>query len=773
LKELNDERCLVVNNQGQTVKFTLDRDLHMLGRKRAGVDLLVPDSWTAISPLQAILSRSGNDYYIFNGDGNDVTSNRFYLNRSTIPSTGQLLVNGTTLHIGLNPKTLVRLTYYDSDSLTVNREFQSISLNQLVTIGSDPTCTLQLDSPTVARFHATIEPTKRQGFYRVESSTDDRVRVGNLWPSKSTVAKTGETIQIGCFTLLIGFGELEILDRGDSIRLDIRELILETNGKRRLDDISFAIEPGEFVALVGGSGAGKSTLMQALLGTETPTSGGVYINGANLQQNYDIYRSRIGYVPQDDIIHTNLTFEGVLSYAARLRLPSDINVKSVVDRTLEQIEMTHRRRAVITNLSGGQRKRVSIGVELIADPKLFFLDEPTSGLDPGLDRQMMQLLRSLAHEDRRTIVLVTHAVLNIELCDRIVFLGRDGKLCYFGSPDDILEYFDVDNFADIYVKLEDGGWIDSYAAEYECSDYCREYMSQDIDINDNHERSKTSKVKINALKQWFILTHRQLDITCRDRSNLILALVTAPIGIGLLKAALPDTQPFKGGSIDGAGLAIQVLLIFSCAALWVGLFSSAQEIVKESAIYMRERLVNLQISAYFGSKFIILTGLAIAQSLVVTQVIMLVFKSPITTLISWQLGVSVVVFLTITASFSLGLLVSTVARNSSQVNSALPLILLPQIIFSGVLFKLKGIGALFSYLTITRWSLGAFGTIANVNGLLPATFKHIAVKNLPFPLGIAYERTWNNLYLCWIALGIHSIVYLAMAVYLQRRKNIT
>jgi ABC transport system ATP-binding/permease protein len=769
---MSDPRYLVINNQGQKITFTLDRDLHMLGRKRAGVDLLVPDSWAAISPLQAVLSRSGDNYYIFNGDGNDVTSNRFYLNRTTIPSTGQLLVNGTTLHIGLNPKTLIRVTYYDSDSLTVNREYQSISLNQLVTIGSDPTCTLQLDSPTIARFHATIEPTKRQGFYTVESLTDDRVSVNNRWPSKNTIGKTGETIQIGCFTLLIGCGELEILDRGDSIRLDIRELILETNGKRRLDDLSFAIEPGEFVAIVGGSGAGKSTLMQALLGTETPTTGGVYINGANLQQNYDIYRSRIGCVPQDDIIHTNLTVEGVLSYAARLRLPSDINVKSVVDRTLEQIEMTHRRRSVITNLSGGQRKRVSIGVELIADPKLFFLDEPTSGLDPGLDRQMMQLLRSLAHEDRRTIVLVTHAVLNIELCDRIVFLGRDGKLCYFGSPDDILEYFDVDNFADIYVKLEDKGWIDSYAAEYEGSDYCRDYMSKEIDITNNHEQSKSAKVKINVLRQWFILTHRQLDITCRDRANLILALVTAPVGIGLLKAALSDNQPFKGGSIDGAGLAIQVLLIFSCASLWVGLFSSAQEIVKESAIYIRERLVNLQIPAYLGSKFVILTGLAIAQSLTIAQVILFVFKSPATTLMSWQIGVSSVVFLTITASFSLGLLVSTVAGNSSQVNSALPLILLPQIIFSGVLFKLKGIGAILSYLTITRWSLGAFGTIANVNGLLPFSFKHIAVKNLPFPLGMAYDRTWNNLYLCWVALGLHAIFYLAIAGYLQKKKDV-
>jgi ABC transport system ATP-binding/permease protein len=534
--------------------------------------------------------------------------------------------------------------------------------------------------------------------------------------------------------------------------------------------LSFAIEPGEFVAIVGGSGAGKSTLMQALLGIETPTNGGVYINGANLRQNYDLYRSRIGYVPQDDIIHINLTVEAVLSYAARLRLPTDTNIKWAVDRTLAQIDMTHRRKATIANLSGGQRKRVSIGVELIADPKLFFLDEPTSGLDPGLDRQMMQLLRSLAHKDRRTIVLVTHAVLNIELCDRIVFLGRDGKLCYFGSPDEILDYFEVENFSDIYVKLEEQDWINNYTAEYRLSDYCYDYMSQDIDI-DNASSNNISKAKINVLRQWLVLSQRQLALICRDRTNLFISLLTAPIGIGLLKIALQDIQPFVKGS-GNTGLAIQVLLIFSCACLWIGLFTSVQEIVKESAIYVRERLINLQISAYLGSKFFILAGLAVIQTLAITQIIQFSFKPPILTLMSWQLGISIGILLTIVASFCLGLLVSAAAANSSQANSTLPLILLPQIIFSGALFKLKGIGVIVSYFTITRWSLGALGTIANVNNLLPDKFGHIALKNLPFPFGIAYERTWNNLILCLAALTIHAGVYLGIAGYLQKRKDI-
>lgn len=769
---MSKDRYLTINNQGKTIKFTLDKDLHMLGRDRAGVDLLVPSSWSCISPLQAILSRSGDDYYIFNGDGNDATSNRIYLNRSTIPATGQPLINGTTLHIGLSPKTLVRVTYYNYDLEALDSDdFQCISLNQVVTIGRDSTCTLQLNSSTVNRFHVTIKPTTVEDRFYLETCPDDGIYLNNRWVDKIVNIKPGDILQIGSVTLLVSFSEIEILDRGDSIRLDVRELILETRGKRRLDDLSFAIEPGEFITIVGGSGAGKSTLMKTLLGTEIPTSGGVYINGANLRQNYDLYRSRIGYVPQDDIIHTNLTVEAVLSYAARLRLPPDTNIKSVVDRTLAHIDMTHRRKATIANLSGGQRKRVSIGVELIADPKLFFLDEPTSGLDPGLDRQMMLLLRTLAHEDRRTIVLVTHAVLNIELCDRIVFLGRDGKLCYFGSPDEILDCFEVENFSDIYVKLEEQDWIDSYAADYEWSDYCQNYLAQEIDITDSHNHKNTPRAKINVLRQWLVLSQRQLALICSDRTNLFISLLTAPIGIGLLKIALQDTQPFaKGGG--NAGLAIQVLLIFSCACLWIGLFTSVQEIVKESAIYIRERLINLQISAYLGSKLLILAGLGVVQTLAINQAILLAFKPPTMTLMSWQMGISINIFLTITASFCLGLLVSAAAANSSQANSTLPLILLPQIIFSGVLFKLKGIGVIVSYFTITRWSLGAFGTIANVNNLLPDTFKNTSLKNLPFPNGTAYERTWNNLMICFVALTIHAGVYLSVAAYLQKKKDI-
>ena len=364
--------------------------------------------------------------------------------------------------------------------------------------------------------------------------------------------------------------------------------------------------------------------MRTLLGVDSTTSGQVYINGNNLRQNFNIYRTQIGYVPQDDIIHKELTVLEVLSYAARLRLPPDTNISAVVRQTLEQIEMTKRQNVQVSQLSGGQRKRVSIGVELLADPKLFFLDEPTSGLDPGLDKKMMLLLRKLADQGR-TIILVTHATANIMLCDRVVFLGRGGKLCYFGPPKEAPTFFNIssedfaNSFADIYNELEqDESIIQQWAKRFQTTRFYQEYIVNHLSLSGSSglDRSTRSlaespakQVKPSALKQCRLLTQRYCQLVLRDRVNLALALLTAPIGIGLITLAVRNKDPLVLGSEPDptlAPLALRVLFVFTCAAIWVGLSVSLQEIIKEAAIYTRERLVNLGISAYLSSKLLVL-----------------------------------------------------------------------------------------------------------------------------------------------------------------------
>lgn len=770
-------------SQGKLLHFDLSQKQHIIGRDRTLADLCVPEDWQVVGRCQALLCKDGDDYRIYDGDGKKPSTNGLYLNHNRItPDSGYALKHGSELRIGLDPQNQVVLKYFNSANPVVNNTNirQGISLkNRSVLLGRDRNSTLPLEASTVSRRHATID-TDGKGRYILRDYSTNGVFVNGQRVNTTALLAPGALIRIGPFTLVLRGDQLEIIDEGNQIRLDACNLIIQDKDKRRLDDISVAIEPGQFVALVGGSGAGKSTFMRTLLGIEQTTQGVVYLNGENLRNNFNIYRTQIGYVPQDDIIHQELTVGEVLTYAAKLRLPTDIDVAKVVEKTLQDVEMSHRRDAKVRELSGGQRKRVSIGVELLADPKLFFLDEPTSGLDPGLDKKMMQLLRKLADQGR-TVILVTHATTNIKLCDRIVFLGQGGRLCYFGPPHECLQFFGIkDDFADIYNQLEKLENVKNQATKFRQSDEYRRYIDHHLSPGNQSSPSGTINhrpAKIDFLNQFNILTQRYFYIQKRDLVNLALALLTAPIGISLIILAIQGKDPLamvEKPDASLAPLALRVLFIFTCAALWVGLSSSLQEIVKESAIYLRERLVNLGLFAYLGSKFAILSGLALCQTLLISIVVFICFKSPTPELIAWSLGLPITTFLTLVTSMSLGLLVSAFVKNISQANSALPLLLLPQIIFSGVLFKMEGLANQVSWLMLSRWSMGAYGALVNLNKMVPEAIKlpNGSIVPQPFEPTPIYEATWSNLSLNWSILCLHTVIYLTVTFCLQKQKDI-
>ncbi len=780
---LNTNTYLELRNKTQVLHLELSKEQHVMGRDRTLTDLLVPEDWQVVGRYQAVLRKEGDEYCIYDGDGHKPSTNGLYVNHTRItPETGFPLRNGTEINIGQNPENLVVLRYCNPSKPVLNTtlSLSSISVkNRSVLIGRDANATLALEAPTVSRRHATID-TDAQGRYILRDYSTNGVFVNGQRINGTAILSPSTTIRIGSYTLVLRGDELQVLDQGNQIRLDTCNLVLETNGKRRLDDISFAIEPGQFVALVGGSGAGKSTLMRTLLGIEQTTQGVVYLNGEDLRKNFNIYRMQIGYVPQDDIIHRELTVAEVLTYATKLRLPPDTDVAKVVEKTLQDVEMSHRRNARVCELSGGQRKRVSIGVELLADPKLFFLDEPTSGLDPGLDKKMMQLLRKLADQGR-TVILVTHATANIKLCDRVVFLGQGGRLCYFGPPDKCLQFFGVkDDFADIYNQLEKPETVIDQAERFHKSNDYRHYVANHLSPGNQTSQVNAGNTQgsgASLVKQLSILTQRYFQSQKRDRINLALALLTAPIGVSLITLALKDQQPFvlpKQLNANLAPLALRVLFVFTCAALWVGLSSSLQEIVKEAAIYLRERLVNLGLFAYLGSKLMILSGLALLQTLLISLVIIIFFKSPHPEFISWELGLFITTFLTLLTSMSLGLLVSALVKNGSQANSALPLLLIPQIIFSGVLFKMEGIGSKVSWVMLSRWSIGAYGTLVNINAMVPEAIKlpNGSTVTRPFEPTPVYDATWANLGFNWGILCLHTVIYLAVTLWLQKRKDI-
>jgi ABC transport system ATP-binding/permease protein len=801
------------------IRFNLGQNLHKLGRKPQWADLIIPETknWGIVSGRQAILQREGENYRIFDGDDDQKPStNGIFINKKRITcSQGYLLTSGTLLEIGLDPNNCVKLTYIDpnlnqSSEQFTNRKLPFHNLPQWpIELGREPTpnhyAFLELPSPIVSRIHAKISRTS-QGDYLIEDCSTNGTFINGQKINQPVKLNDRDIIKIGPFTIIFNRQnlELEVFDIGQQIRLDADGLLINTKDKKRiintrLNKISLPIEPGQLVALVGGSGTGKSTLLKALLGIEHLDQGKVLLNDNDLRKNFNLYRSQIGYVSQDDIIHPNLTVEEVLRYACRLRLPPETDVNKQIKRVLDQVKLTFVKNNLVSELSGGQRKRVSIAVELLADPHLFFLDEPTSGLDPGLDKEIMNLLKELADQGR-TIILVTHATANIEVCDRIAFLGRGGNLCYFGPPKEAMNFFnipsqDVKYFPDIYLKLEQGNtdqevkdnvsnWANKFLKESPFHQSYMQSLKQRQTRNNANTNSGNYLNIINKISQWiqvflsqlYWLSMRYLRLTSREVIGLTLAIITAPISIILITLTLRDKDPLMQldpPEMSQAPLALRVLFIFTCAALWVGLSSSVQEIVKESSIYARERLVNLGLFSYLTSKIVIRCGLAMIQTLLMVLVILIGFKSPESQLLSWPIGLGITSFLTILSSLSFGLMISSFVKNETEANNTLPLILLPQIIFSGVLFKLEGIAGKFSWLMISRWSVGAYGALVDVNSMVPEAIKTPLGETIerPFDPTDIYDPTWSNLTLNWLILVLHSLIYLGIALWFLKRKD--
>ncbi len=784
LTELDTNPYIELNNQGQIEKFYLTRKSYYLGRDPNWSTIPIPKSWTVMSRRQAIIIKEGNEYRIKEYRSQDrgpekSGGNGIFLEQTRItPSEGYLLRNGMELHIGLDPRYQIILTYRNPQSTTAplpsKRRLELTGMGEgPIELGRSPNprnyASMQLDAPTVSRLHATIYSDGRGGHILQDHSSNGTFVNGQRIERRQLLNRD-DTIQIGPYHLIYTSTAIELSSTTRNIRLDAHNLSLQVLDKAReqktiLDDISLVIEPGQLVALVGGSGSGKSTLIKSLLRINNLDSGEVYLNGDDLRQNWAIYRSLVGYVPQEDIIHHNLTVEEVLHYACKLRLPPDTNVKEQVGKILEQVKLSPVRHTLISKLSPGQRKCVSIGVELLADPKLFFLDEPTSGLDPGLDKEMMQLLRELADQNR-TIILVTDATANIEVCDRIAVLGFGGQLCYFGPPQEALNFFGMPkgDFADIYIELNQGNtekailanvgnWHHKFQQSPQYNSYIRHTLSPGK--QEQHSTDTSIRTGIPPFKQLWLLSQRYWQLVMRDHTSLMLALLSGPITIMVTAFSLGVEIPV---SIDKSYV-FELLFIFSCIAIWIGLSNSIQEIAQESAIYFRERLLNLGLLPYIGSKLLIRGGIVLLQTILITVSVLILFKSPDFTAIPWSIGLVITTFLTLIASASLSLMISAFVKESNQAAKILPLVMIPQIILSGILFQLNGLAKTVSWFILSRWSVGAYGILAQVNEITNSTNE-------------VYEANWDNLLLNWVILLVHILVYLIITVMVQKQKDV-
>lgn len=684
------------------------------------------------------------------------STNGTFLNGQRVQSA--VLRHGDILRIGDLQGNSASLTFMLGDSRVLQgpQNIGSLTLETqgALILGRDPQAHIPLQAPIVSWHHASITAGV-QGVVLSDLNSTNGTFVNGQRLQRPQLLREGDVVQIGPFSLIYSAGKLQQYVAAGGVRLDAVQLVRVVgkgnHTRQLLDRITLTIYPREFVALVGTSGAGKSTLMKALSGVNRAQQGQVLINGDNLYQHFDLYRTMIGYVPQDDIIHKDLTVLDVLRYAAQLRLPPDTTNEELerrVEQVLQDVGMAGRGEQLVSSLSGGQRKRVSIAVELLAEPRLFFLDEPTSGLDPGLEKKMMYTLRHLA-DGGRTVVLVTHATANISQCDHVCFLAQ-GRLAYFGPPEEAFKFFEVTtgDFADVYDRLDDADperarqKAVEWEQRYRQSDYYRRYVSQRQQqvapaSSIASEQTQTRGPKVNPLRQLIVLTQRYLKLVWRDRMLLAVLLAVMPlVGALILLVAgsnwLQGDTPAEIERLLAAELAtgarsatysvvvdsLNLLFLLAFAGVLLGLFASGYEIVKERSIYRRERMVTVRIVPYLLSKVLVIGTFALVQCGLLLAVVTLKVRLPTTgVLLPASLEIFITLFLATLAAIHIGLFISALVPNTNTVIYILFMLLFFQLIFTGTLFELPGVTKELSALTLTRWTLEGLGGSVNMDRL--------------------------------------------------------
>ncbi|MEM9991268.1 MAG: ATP-binding cassette domain-containing protein, partial [Bacteroidota bacterium] len=448
-----------------------------------------------------------------------------------------------------------------------------------------------------------------------------------------------------------------------------------------------------FVALMGPSGCGKTTLLKCLNGDGLPSQGKVSIQGLELNKdNFNLLKRNIGYVPQDDIIHRALTVEDTMFFAAKLRLPDDTKdaeIKERIDAVLEDLNINDQviRSTLVGELSGGQRKRVSIAVELLAEPSILFLDEPTSPLDPETIDDFLNCIKKLT-EKGTTVIMVTHKPSDLEYVDQVIFLGTKGYINYFGSPNDIYTYFGQreKNVVKIYALL---------SKESEAKRGYHKLMGSNVSQTNatlsNQELGHS--VNENLFLQYFWLSKRYFQIKWNDKWNMML-LLAQPVIIAVLLA-------FIFNNLESG-----VLFLMAISAVWFGVSNAAKEIVGEKTIYRRERMFNLNIFTYLFSKITILSLIALAQVVIFVAILFIKYNIGDEQPVQFRSYASHTIFmfyLSLSATF-LGLLLSAIFSNTEKVMTFIPIALIPQIMLAGVVAKIDTpMKELFSYATLGRW----------------------------------------------------------------------
>lgn len=605
-----------------------------------------------------------------------------------------------------------------------------------LTIGRDESNDICLDGLQISKHHARLLN------YNGEITIEDKNSTNGIFVNGVRVSRQvltqNDAAQVGSFVLRVdNAGNVGVFDTRSKHRIDVVSLTKEVRNRagagkiKLLDSISLSIKPNEFVGLLGPSGAGKSTLMEAMNGVRRASSGNVLVNDLDLYRHLDSLKQAIGYVPQEDIIHRELTVYRTLYYVAKLRLSRDVSsaeIDQIINEVLDVTGLTERRNVPVRQLSGGQRKRVSIAVELVTKPSVIFLDEPTSGLDPATEDRVMRLFRQIA-ESGRTVIMTTHAMENVQLFDKIVVMMR-GKLVFYGKPDDALRHLQASNFKELYEKLEgpveDGvrqhgesnranitestaeEWRQKYLKTPQYRDLVHEPLKQLGSLQTYGRHKKRRLGAFGAMSQWFTLSRRYLEVLLKDKLNLFILLAQAPIIALLTFFVMGANQPRDF-----------VYFVISLVAIWFGISVSAREIIRERPVYRRERMFNLGILPYLSSKLFVLSiivGLQCILLFLPLKFFDLVGLMPMPGELGgipqfWAM------LLTAAVGIAAGLLVSALVKTPEVATSIVPLILIPQILFSGLVGVPSGVNKVAGMIMPAAWSFDTMKRFSTLDTL--------------------------------------------------------
>ncbi|MGY3335520.1 ABC-type multidrug transport system ATPase subunit/pSer/pThr/pTyr-binding forkhead associated (FHA) protein [Streptomyces filamentosus] len=609
--------------------------------------------------------------------------------------------------------------------------FHQLALGHVMRIGRALENELVVSDLQVSRHHAEFHatPDGRMEIRDLGSHNGTYVNGQPIPKGGSALLGPQDIVGVGHSTFRIVGGQLEEFVDTGSVSFSARHLTVTVDGgKQILKDVSFGVPEKSLIGVIGPSGSGKSTLLKALTGYRPADQGDVLYDNRSLYKQFAELRQRIGLVPQDDILHKELTVQKALRYAAKLRFPGDTATaerEARIDEVLRELKLDIHKEKKVTSLSGGQRKRVSVALELLTKPSLIFLDEPTSGLDPGMDRDVMQLLRGLA-DDGRTVLVVTHSVAELALCDKLLVMAPGGSVAYFGPPDEALNFFGYSSWADVFSAFENYRDYD-WAGRWKGSQHYQLYAA-DIDAVaaqpvhvPQQAMSRPPKPQGWGSQLWTLI-RRYTSVIVSDKGFLAL-MVILPAVIGSVSVVIPAdfglAPPTPPSRFNGdAGIIMLILTVGMCFS---GAANSVRELIKERVIYERERATGLSRSAYLMSKVIVLGVITAFQGVILCAIGFAIRELPAEGLL---MPPAVELCLTVIAlgltSMMVGLVISALVKTAEKTMPLLVMFAIVQVVFTGILFKVFGSPGLeqFAWLMPSRWAIAGAGTTLDLSHLM-------------------------------------------------------